>query len=320
MRDIPPTHFKLRIKNFSLLVEKAIDRLESRFFKASGYKWRLCVCPSGNRKRNGDGYISLYLAFGQGDIADHWQVYVSYKFFVYDQIRGKYLTIQDFGNDRVRRFHTVKLEWGIDQVLSLETFKDPSNGYLLDDTCVFGAEVFVHEYSGQSECFSLVKVNPLRSTFSWRIDNFSLLDDNVVHSQVFTVEESKWKMFVYPKGNDLVQGKYLSVFLELADWQRRSSGAKLYAGYIIRIKDPVQNNHYGRRGSRWFDEWEYKNWGFPNFILLSELENNSKGFVINNSVIVEVEFLVMSESREIVVPSADSGETQSSGGSDGGSD
>lgn len=42
-----------------------------------------------------------------------------------------------------RRFNGVKLEWGFDQFIPLEAFNDASNGYLVDDTCVFVAEVLI---------------------------------------------------------------------------------------------------------------------------------------------------------------------------------
>ena len=55
-----------------------------------------------------------------------------------------------------RRFNGVKLEWGFDKFIPLEAFNDASNGYFVDDTCVFGAEVFVKERNIiKGECLSM---------------------------------------------------------------------------------------------------------------------------------------------------------------------
>lgn len=37
----------------------------------------------------------------------------------------------------------MKTEWGFDRFLRIQTLTDPSNGYIRDDFCLFGAEVFV---------------------------------------------------------------------------------------------------------------------------------------------------------------------------------
>ena len=37
--DAPPTHYKLKIQLFSLLVKNAVEKYESAEFEAGGYKW-----------------------------------------------------------------------------------------------------------------------------------------------------------------------------------------------------------------------------------------------------------------------------------------
>jgi hypothetical protein len=97
------------------------------------------------------------------------------------------------GNGRVvRRFHKLKTEWGIDQLLSHDTLNDSSNnGYLVDDTCVFGVEVFVIKGPFKGECLSMIN-EPQSNYFSWRIDKFMASKDKVYYSEQFTVEGRKW--------------------------------------------------------------------------------------------------------------------------------
>jgi hypothetical protein len=94
-------------------------------------------------------------------------------------------------NGRVRRFHKLKTEWGFAQLLSHDTLNDSSNGYLLDDTCVFGVEVFVIKGTGRGETLSMIN-QPQPNYFTWRIDNYTTLKDKVYYSEQFTVEGRRW--------------------------------------------------------------------------------------------------------------------------------
>ena len=60
-------------------------------------------------------------------------------------------TDEDTYNGGMKRFHKMKTKWGFAQLVPRGTFKEPSNGYLVDDTCVFGAEVFVIENTAKWE-------------------------------------------------------------------------------------------------------------------------------------------------------------------------
>ncbi|KAJ0105367.1 hypothetical protein Patl1_19238 [Pistacia atlantica] len=72
-----------------------------------------------------------------------WEINVIFNFFVFDQLQDKYFTIQD---GKIRRFHSMKTEWGISKILDLETFCNPSNGHLINDTCVLGEEIVAENH------------------------------------------------------------------------------------------------------------------------------------------------------------------------------
>ena len=92
----------------------------------------------------------------------------------------------------------MKTTWGFAALLSLKTFKDHSNGYLVNDSCVFGAEVFVINSTGNWETLSFVKGQDLHNnaTFTWKIDKFSnitKLDKNCSKlSEVFSFGRNDW--------------------------------------------------------------------------------------------------------------------------------
>ncbi|KAM7497067.1 hypothetical protein LguiA_021481 [Lonicera macranthoides] len=107
------------------------------------------------RNKGDEDYLSMYLEIADTHtLTQDFEVYVSYNLFVYDHLKDMYYAIQD-ADGKIRRFHSTKAEWGFDRVLRLQTLTDPSNGYILDDFCTFGALVFVVKHSGLTDA-----VNP----------------------------------------------------------------------------------------------------------------------------------------------------------------
>ena len=100
---------------------------------------------------------------------------------------------EDARDDGVKRFHEMKRRWGFPQLLALGTFKDPSNGYLVDDSCVFGAEILVIKHTGKWESLSMIKSPCIisTSTFTWEIENFSNIEEFSL-SKTFTVGQREW--------------------------------------------------------------------------------------------------------------------------------
>ncbi|XVF79803.1 hypothetical protein PTKIN_Ptkin15bG0018800 [Pterospermum kingtungense] len=190
-RDLPPAHYLFRINSFSLFSEvESVQKFKSGVFDAGGYKWRLLLYPNGNKKSNGDGCISLYLRISETEkLPSGWQVNVNFKFFVFDQIRDKYLVVEEAG--AVKRFHQMKTEWGFDQLLLLDCFKDASNGYLVNDSCTFGAEVLVIEQKATWEVMSMVK-HPAGNPISFKIKGFSKLDKEYYESPLQTIAGCQW--------------------------------------------------------------------------------------------------------------------------------
>ena len=90
-----------------------------------------------------------------------------------------------------RRIHALGTKCGISKVISKKTLMDPSKGYVVGDSCVFGADVFVIKKEQLiSECLRLVEhTTPTKR--KWTIPNFSKLGD-VWGSEEFSVEKYKW--------------------------------------------------------------------------------------------------------------------------------
>ncbi|KAI8554619.1 hypothetical protein RHMOL_Rhmol05G0112000 [Rhododendron molle] len=247
IRDAQPAHYLFKIESFSILSEEKIEKYESDDFEVGGYKWGLCFYPNGNKKRNGDGHISLYLVIRDTDeLPPGWEVNVQFKFFVFDHVRDKYLTVQD-ADCRTRRYHQMRTEWGISKLISLDTFKKSTNGYLLDDSCVLGVEVFVTKYAGKGECLSMIK-EPRGNTYTWKVDNFSAISMQYLRSEEFNIGGRNWKLVLYPKGDAEAKGRSLSLYLSVADCEKLPLNWKKYARFKLRVRNQVGGVHQERQG------------------------------------------------------------------------
>ncbi|KAM3685441.1 hypothetical protein ACJW31_11G117600 [Castanea mollissima] len=293
-RHFRPTHFLLKIQSYSLLCETGVEKYESGVFEAGGHKWRLSLYPKGNKKMNGTDHISLYLSIVDADkYSLGWEVYATFKLFVFDQIRDKFLTVQD-AEGTIRRFHDIKMEWGFDKFLPLDSFNFLPNGYLVNDYCVFGTEVFVHERSAKRDSLFMIK-EPSNRIMTWRIENFSTQQDKApISSRIYIVGDSKWKLLVYPKGIQDGANKAISIFLCSIDCV--TPDLKIFAEFKLRIRDQINNKHAEEKIKHWFSA-SFIDRGFSQLLLRKDLEDGSKGFLVEDTVIVEAEIMVMSTAK-----------------------
>ncbi|KAK9083365.1 hypothetical protein Scep_029836 [Stephania cephalantha] len=291
-RHAPPSHYIFKIQSFSSLMKNHIERYDSGDFESGGYKWKLSLFPYGNKKKSVKDHISLYLVIADtSSLSFGWEVNVSFKLFLLDQIRDHYLTIEESGG-RYRRFHGMKTELGFSHLIPHTTLNNPSNGYLVDDTCVFGAEVFVSKSTGiGGECLSMLK-EAAKFTYTWNIEKFSQLKEAYNASEPFIVGDYKWHVLLYPKGD--AKGKnHVSFYLVLADSSTLAPGLKVYVKNCVRIKNQSSTSTtIEKEANNWFTK-SAPSWGWPKTISLDTLNDQTKGFLIKDTCIVEAEVTVL---------------------------
>ncbi|KAK8988317.1 hypothetical protein V6N11_065911 [Hibiscus sabdariffa] len=291
--EAAPRHYILKIMSFSSLAKTGIEKYESEEFDAGGYKWKLVLFPQGNKSRNVKEHLSLYLVFA--DVASlirlESEVHAVFRFFLLDQTKDNYLIVHD-ATGKDRRFHGSKHLWGFDQLIPIRTFNDVGNGYLLDDSCVFGAEVFVTKEmsSGKGECLSMIK-DAVSSKHVWKIENFSNLDSENQESQQFSAANHKWTIQLFPKGRRHGSGTHISIYLALVDSDTPKDGSKIFAEFTLRMKDQQQSRHIAGKVSHWFSE-SSKESGWEKFVSLAYFYHTSSGCLVNDTCTVEAEVTV----------------------------
>ncbi|GAB4838753.1 hypothetical protein Ancab_028296 [Ancistrocladus abbreviatus] len=259
---------------------RSTERIESSEFTSGDYSWVMVIYLNGNTRDNGTGHVSFYLRLVEKPIGGN-SVNASFKFFVLDKHRETYVTIHD---GKERKFDAGHIEWGISQALPITDFSDARNGLLVNDSCTFGAEVYVIKNTPTLVCLSKMEERTLRS-HTWEVNYFSMLR-NETYSPIFPIEGRPWKLCLYPKGHLRGKDKYLSLYLYLEDAADLTSGRKLCVDFVLSIKDQLSGSNDEKSVGFWFDS-EKDHHGFDDFLPLTELNNPRKAYKANDTVIIE---------------------------------
>nr|GLL43911.1 uncharacterized protein LOC109175519 [Ipomoea trifida] len=261
--DAAPTHFMFKIQSvLSLDEEHPIDKYTSAPFEAGGYKWKLIFYPNGNTRKGVTDHISMHLAMADTScFQPGWEVHAVFRLFLLHQNNDTYLVIRD-AQEKGRRFRETRTEWGFDRIVPIKMFRNGSYGFVVDDECVFGAEVYVHKEMKfpegerrfpRGECLTMFK-DPELVKHSWKIPNFfcSLKRDEgrLCHeSPTF----NQWKMRIYPNGKD-GKGTHLSLSLHMDLGNKpMEPTSRIYAKFTLHLVDRHHHKNWVVEGSRWFD-------------------------------------------------------------------
>ncbi|XP_057549722.1 ubiquitin C-terminal hydrolase 12-like [Amaranthus tricolor] len=131
--------------------------------------------------------------------------------------------------------------------------------------------------------------DPPSSRFTWKIDNFSRLNAKKHYSDVFVVGGFKWRILIFPKGNNV---DYLSMYLDVADSQTLPYGWSRYAQFSLAVVNQIHNKYSVRKDTQHQFNARECDWGFTSFMPLSELYDPSRGYLVNDTVVVEAEVAV----------------------------
>ncbi|KAK9279617.1 hypothetical protein L1049_013296 [Liquidambar formosana] len=131
--------------------------------------------------------------------------------------------------------------------------------------------------------------DPPSSRFSWRIENFSRLNIKKLYSEIFVVGGYKWRVLIFPKGNNV---DHLSMYLDVADSLSLPYGWSRYAQFSLAVVNQIHNKYSVRKDTQHQFNARESDWGFTSFMPLSELYDPSRGYLVNDTCIIEAEVAV----------------------------
>ncbi|GKU93700.1 hypothetical protein SLEP1_g7273 [Rubroshorea leprosula] len=149
------------------------------------------------------------------------------------------------------------------------------------------------EVVAQPETANTVETQPVEdpssSRFTWRIENFSRLNTKKHYSEIFIVGGYKWRILIFPKGNNV---DHLSMYLDVADSTSLPYGWSRYAQFSLAVINQVHNKYSVRKDTQHQFNARESDWGFTSFMPLGELYDPTRGFLVNDTLLVEAEVIV----------------------------
>ncbi|GAB4838804.1 hypothetical protein Ancab_028346 [Ancistrocladus abbreviatus] len=283
----PPAHYQLDVDSFSLVASSlSTDSsfFESTEFFVGGYRWVIQIYPNGNEKDNGHGHISVYLKLCD-KLKSGYFINVIFRALFYHWEKNEYLIIQDL---REQRFDAKNAICGLSRALPQTVFYDKCSGFLIEDRCTFGAEVFIINAtmatSARVSCLGYYH----HGKYTCRFENFSELSEDI-YSPEFTIEDRTWKLNVHPGGHGAQKDKCLSLYLVLIQAYDLTAGNRLYVEFELHIKNQLNDDNHSMTFKHPFEK-SAKACGSDAFVPISDLLVPSKGLVIDDVIIFEVCF------------------------------
>ncbi|GAA0141978.1 cysteine protease [Lithospermum erythrorhizon] len=131
--------------------------------------------------------------------------------------------------------------------------------------------------------------DPVPARFTWTIKEFSKLNMRKQYSEVFYVGGYKWRVLIFPKGNNV---GFLSIYLDVADSATLPNGWSRYAQFTLAVVNQVHDRYTLRKDSQHRFCAGESDWGFTTFIPLNELCDPGRGYIVNDTCIIEAEVVV----------------------------
>ncbi|CAA6658468.1 unnamed protein product [Spirodela intermedia] len=131
--------------------------------------------------------------------------------------------------------------------------------------------------------------DPPTFKFSWTVENFSRLNMKKHYSEVFVSGGYKWRVLIFPKGNNV---DFLSMYLDVADSTTLPYGWSRYAQFSLAVINQMDSRYTIRKETHHQFNVRESDWGFTSFMPLSELYDPSRGYLVDDTFIVEAEVTV----------------------------
>ncbi|KAK8953543.1 Ubiquitin carboxyl-terminal hydrolase 13 [Platanthera guangdongensis] len=133
-------------------------------------------------------------------------------------------------------------------------------------------------------------VDDLSTTrFTWMIENFSRLTAKKLYSDVFTVGGYKWRILIFPKGNNV---DHLSMYLDVADSTTLPYGWSRNAQFSLAVRNQIQSEFTIRKDTQHQFNSRESDWGFTSFMPLGDLYDPSRGFLVNDTCVIGAEVVI----------------------------
>ncbi|KAG4104067.1 hypothetical protein H8356DRAFT_1270674 [Neocallimastix lanati (nom. inval.)] len=285
-------YYKWNVEDFTSLKNEEYSPL----FKIGGHSWKIKL-----KKNDKNKFLSLYLE-NEDVKAENEYLHIAADFVISIHHCEDYS--YNKSSSALNYFSKNNRIWGWKEFISIEELKAEDNEHHLPlmekDSFVICTFIRVYRYKYDlylDELKYLINIESKdkkeilnQELFEWEIENWTDLK-SIEYSYPFNVSGYKWKLELYPNGNDSKRKGYVSLYLNSMDGND-GKYINLETRYVLFIRNVSENScFHGRVLNHVFktEDWSY---GFHYFIKNEDLfkinKNNNKSLIENNRVNVGV--------------------------------
>ena len=132
----------------------------------------------------------------------------------------------------------------------------------------------------------------MSGTYKWVIKDWSKIRTPKLRSESFTIGGFNWRILIFPKGNSC---DFLSVYLDVADPELQPYGWSRFAQFSLTVVSQVDEKYNVKKDTSHTFEGRESDWGFTQFVTLSDINDPSKGYLVDDAVIVQCDVNVRKE-------------------------
>ncbi|ORX77620.1 hypothetical protein BCR32DRAFT_295511 [Anaeromyces robustus] len=276
-------------------LRKNSDVICSSEFMASGHKWKFRLYPYGDDLVKGKGYISIYLDNVDVSNEKFAHIYAHYSLFIhnFDDCSCYYR------NKKPTFYYLNKKE----NLLDWQKYMNKSNVYINNkksnkslienNDTIIGTYIRVYQYDKDkyiNELKDLIKDHEAiyyeifgEDYYEWNIESWSKFE-NEQYSPEFVIGGHKWKLKLYPNGQNDNNYEYASIYLENQDVQNENT-LHICANVVFSIRNYNDYSFFSENEetSLKFFSKDKPLWGLNQFVKKSDLYNKCEKF--NKSLI-----------------------------------
>ncbi|KAI4364030.1 hypothetical protein MLD38_020174 [Melastoma candidum] len=131
--------------------------------------------------------------------------------------------------------------------------------------------------------------DPAVVKFCWKIENFSRLNVRRHYSDIFVVGGCQWRILIFPRGNNV---DHLSMYLDVADSQTLPYRWSRFSLFTLAVVNQISDKYTIRKETQHQFNMRESDWGFTSFMPLRELYDSDRGYMVNDTVVIEAEVAV----------------------------
>ncbi|CAK9212347.1 unnamed protein product [Sphagnum troendelagicum] len=128
--------------------------------------------------------------------------------------------------------------------------------------------------------------DPQTGKFTWTLDHFSKINLRKHYSESFLVGGYKWRVLLFPKGNNV---DHLSIYLDVADSATLPYGWSRFAHFSLAVVNQYDPKITVKKDTQHQFNARESDWGFTSFMPLQELYDPMRGFLVNDTLVLEAD-------------------------------